>query len=255
MHTSETTTRARRTIGLIGQMNHEWDTVIAPFRSNYGSFGYLTGAEALSTLLESGSQARDRIYWGMLSEVHSGNKAAERVLLQAMLAKAVNLSRNCRGLLVLPSPDAMCVAVGAMWEAIRTFPMHQTQKVVGTLALNALQIITTTHPAPANLPEAREDSALDRIIASEKDADEHVIHSATPLEELLKVIIWATETGTLTAEEAKLLGRFTVSTREEKYALAEELGLGRYSLTTYASLIKAKLRTALAANNLERGCL
>lgn len=255
MHTSEPTTRPRRTIGLIGQMNHEWDTVIAPARQNYGSFGYITGAESLSTLTTAGAKDRDRIYWGMLSEVHAGNKDAERVLLQAMLAKAVNLSRNCRGLLALPSQDALCVAVGSMWESIRTFPLHKTEKVVGNLAMNALQIITTTHPAPANLPDAREDSDLDRIIASARETDEHVIQSATPLEELLKVILWATETGTLTPDEAKLLGRFTVSTREEKYALADELGLGRYSLTTYASLMKAKLRKALAANNLERGCL
>ncbi|WP_159701363.1 hypothetical protein [Arthrobacter sp. 18067] len=255
MSINETTTRARRTIGLIGRMNHEWDTVIAPSRKHYGALGYITGVQALSTLTTAGIQDRDGIYWGMLSEVQEGNKDAERLLLQAMLAKAVNLSRNCRGLIAMPSQDALCVAVGAMWESIRTFPLHKTEKVVGNLAMNALQIITLTHPAPANLPDAHEDSELDRIIAAERETDEHVIHSATPLEELLKVILWATETGTLTQEEAKLLGRFTVSTREEKYALAEELGLGRYSLTTYASLIKAKLRTALAANNLERGCL
>jgi hypothetical protein len=244
------------TRGVIGKLNAEWTHRLANRTAHYGSLGQLSGSRAVTLLQGSTAAERDRLFYAMLSAAASGNQAAERTLLQAMLPKTVQFTRTCKGLVTLAHQDAQCHAVAAMWEAIRTYPLHQTQKVCATLVLNALRLITNSHPAPSQRCFPTDDATLDGILTQTRaDHGDNPLQDKSAFEELITVIGWATDHGVLRPDEAKLLGRYTVSTNAEKHALADELGRTRRALGQRIYQIHRKLAAGLDHFSVSRGDL
>ena len=71
--------------------------------------------------------------------------------------------------------------------------------------------------------------------------------------DLVTVLTWAIDTEALTPDDVRLLARFDLGELHERDELAEDLGIGRASLTRRVYRIRVKLMEAVQAHIRENG--
>ena len=128
------------------------------------------------------------------------------------------------GMATRAAADAAWSAFSAMWEAVKTYPLHRTASVASNLGLNALAVINKTLGLPRN--------HVDVIGVSDEDLEAKMNESAdaqsaepewddSAFHDLVKVLSWAAETGTLTRDEISILARADLgSSRAQQARLA-----------------------------------
>jgi len=199
---------------------------------------------------------RDGVLLAMLELARDGDRLASRVVLQAMLPKAVRIAMS-----VVRRPDvlgdreeAQARAVAALWQAIATYPLAaRPGRVTANLALDTLAVVQRGHTGSSH---------FNPIFPEQPFADLHVLgeaghHDVGPDDlagpadaELLILLAWAVRAGVLDVDQARLLVR--VYARDGHSAgnqvIAAELGISGPALRQRCSRLARRLgRAAVAA--------
>lgn len=204
--------------GLIGRLNREWGWLVDEPSSEDAlrrwawEHSALEGCSSLAQLADlvrgERSDVVDAIFIGLLSyatdKTDRHYDLAARVILQLMLPKVVRLARSVYVLADREEREA--VAVAAMFEVIRTYPvLRRRARVPANLALDTLQVIQRRHVRAAIAShgiefadhEALEARALPFGLsgAAEKSASE----------ELAELLVWSVRNGVLSADDANVV--------------------------------------------------
>lgn len=260
MATSLSTASPRRlNLGMVGALNQEWNSKYADAPHIYEGGKVMSGTEALFFLQGVTGAARDGRFHFMLRCAAAGDATAERLVLQALLPKAVRFAGTCRGLQLMSREDALCSAVAAMWESIRVYNLDRTESVTGNLTLRALKLITTNYPAREQEPGVMSPSSnpnstfafqcFDRALPGSEAGSAPTAFSSS-LDKVMAVLGWAADCGVLTPHEIKLLGTYSTLTVDECKAWAARKGQTYRNLCNQVSDIRSKLAKAIAQHEL-----
>lgn len=253
------------------RLNHEWEAQHAHQIADYGSAGLITGAEYLQKISEA---SQDELREALSAAVE-GNPAVERALLHYFQGMAVNAAGYSKGLRYLRSigqaDEALTIAVYALWESVKTYPVTRTTSVTGNLQMEMLKRITRS--MTAKLPQIMAEQTFGDIAVAEAMYSEdrladrtaaevhpmmckpHEDSFGSPWVEVMRVLEWAVKTHALNIEEAKLLGQYTSFTTKERHVLAESLGLSSGELSERIQVLKRRLARRLSSAGIERGAL
>jgi hypothetical protein len=244
---------------LASSLRQEWTTRLRRQQLHGLNEQPISAHELLTRLQGDPGPARDRL-WLSLLELDGPQRAlAHRILLQAMLNKALRLARTCHGLQVLEDRAGReAVAVTAMWEAIRTYPTARLRsRVTGNIALTALRLITRAYPAgQAQMhwltPMTADELDLPWAQTMATGLQPQTSSNAVTCGELFALLSWARDHQVLTREEARLLGTYSLCSAGERQQLADRLGVQRDSLTRRMSRCRIKVLRAVQDHGLTR---
>lgn len=252
---------ALQTPGLLTQLRSEWlrtgtETIVL------GDAEY-TADELLTRLHALTGPAQDELLHQLLVAGHEGNLLAERIVLQRLLPKAVHLARSCASLRDIKgrdntSQDAVAIAIGAVWEEIRVYPLHLTSSIHANIGLNALNKITKITAGESVIlePEIIQESVESTQAikhTDEWDPESWATDNARAVEDLAFVLRWAIDTQTLSPAEVRLLARYDLGSLEDREDLADELDIKRDSLNRRAHRIRCTLVEAIQTHIRENG--
>jgi hypothetical protein len=241
-------TSYRTQTGYLATLCQEWDQDFAERIHDFGPLGIIECGRLVDTVHAAPKGGSDRQLHALLTLAAAGDSVSTRLLLQVMLPKTVQLARTCACLRTLSPEDAAWSAFSAMWEAVKTYPLHRTTSVAGNLGLNALALINETLGLPRN--------HVDEVGVSDEDLEAKMNEGAdaqstepgwgdSSFHDLVKVLTWAADTGTLTRREIGILARADLGEETDREALAEELGSTRASLSKRVWRIRTKLMEAV----------
>lgn len=194
------------------QLNAEWQTIAArpvPRRWRAPALvccsSLADALDAITASRRSDAATADTLLIELLTHrVERGDDSAGRLVLQAMLGRAVNLARRAyragatgiRGDL----PQLMATAVAALWNTIATYPVHRRRhKVSVNLCMDALGQFTAL--LDDHVPEAVDVTVLETV--------EPIFaqHTPAPAIELLNTLAWGIDTNAISRDDAALLTR------------------------------------------------
>lgn len=248
MHVSSTATPLERAL------LNEWNDTHATTRHTYGALGELTGDEAVNLIRQpQTAESRDRILLHLLELEHAGHPYAGKVVMKSFLALAFRLARTSTSVRALwrHSPtDATATTIGALWEVIHTYPLHRTNSVAGNIRLECVKLLEKGFGAITDVDSiAVDDETLEYLV----DANAEPVEDA--FRDLVTLLTWAIDTGTLTADEVRLLTRIELAEGnpgEERVRAADELGISRETLNRRVHRIRTKLMNAVCGDVAER---
>lgn len=209
--TTCTGARRRTDASLVGRLNAEWSRLCADPRTEpaVAQWGRrhpeLAGCLALedvelavATSGAGGAERADRILLALLRLARDGDSLAGRTVLQLMLGKAVRIATTRAGRDTKPSLEH--TAVAALWTVIATYPIERRPaKVAANIAMETLRAVTgeLTHQL-SETPTSPDVLAADLmpLTASERTTADH---------ELLDLLTWSVDAGTITAADATLI--------------------------------------------------
>lgn len=242
-------TTYRTNTGYLSMLCTEWDRDYAGRIHDFGPLGVIECSALEESLHRVPKAEGDRLLHALLTLVRdNSDQVAERLLLQAMLPKTAQLARTCACLRSLPPADAAWSAFSAMWEAVKTYPLHRRTSVAGNLGLNALSVINESLGLPRNhvdevgVPDEDLEARMNDGVNAESTEPEW---GDSAFHDLVKVLSWAAETETLTRDEISILARADLGEEADRDALADELGSTRASLSKRVWRIRRKLIEAV----------
>jgi hypothetical protein len=219
----------------------------------------LAGLDTLAGVLRritGGSPAgRDEVLLALLELARDGDRLAGRVVLQAMLPKAVRLAMS-----VVRRPDvlgdreeAQARAVAALWQAIATYPLTaRPGRVAGNLALDTLALVQRGHTGSSHFtPGFPEQPFADLHVLGEAGRHDVGPDDLTgPADaELFVLLAWSVRTGVLKLHEARLLTRIYLSDGHaaDTQVIAAELRISGPALRQRCSRLARRLGHAAVA--------
>lgn len=247
---------------VVERIVQDWD-LRASRTADFGSLGLLTFAAAR----ESASTPQG--LHALAVEAAAGSEAARHTVLRVMLPKAVRLSRTCRGLRNRPHDEATNIAVACLWNVIGNYRAPAgSLDAAGRLSLAALKLVTATcrpneteHEVPCDphrLATYTEQSTAEgpEGITGTGTHSSWKTEATEQMEQMLHVLEWAVKTPAttgrgmvLSAEDAKLLGQWVISTTTERQQICTDRG------KSYACLERRvfRMRDRLAAEVSNQG--
>jgi hypothetical protein len=199
----------RRTdASLVGRLNAEWsrlcadpctESAVARWAVRHPELsGCLALGDIEPAVSGAGAEQADRILLALLRLTRTGDSLAGRTVLQLMLGKAVRIAMARAGRDTRPSLEH--TAVAALWTTIATYPIERRPaKVAANLAMETLRAVTTelTHQL-SETPTSPDVLAADLLpmTPSGRTTADH---------ELLDLLTWAVDEGTITAGDATLI--------------------------------------------------
>lgn len=251
---------------LPSRLNVEWralcgapDTVavVAGWSSRQPALADLDTLDGVLRRITGGDlNLRDGVLLALLELARDGDRLAGRVVLQAMLPKAVRVA-----MCVVRRPDvlgdreeAQARAVAALWQAIATYPLTaRPGRVSANLALDTLAMVQRGHTGSSHFtPSFPEQPFADlRVLGEAAVNDLDSDDLAGPADaQLLTLLAWSVQTGVLELGQARLLARVYIlgGDPEDTRTIAAELGISRPALRQRCSRLARQLgRAAVAA--------
>lgn len=230
-------------------LNHEWATTYCQRTLQLRS-GAATGAQILSKIDSAQGRNRDALLLELLQLAQDGQAFASRVLLQAMLPKAISNARRASGLRTETYADSIDIGISAMYTAIATYRVDATRtSVAAVLGFDALRIINDELKSVATT-SGYEESELEAMINAEAAAtDPH--EDPSPFHSIVRVLSWALDSNTLTQEEVQILANYELGDKTERAELVERLGTSREALRKRSLRLRHRLAVALATADFE----
>lgn len=224
------TVAATSTIALL---RTEWTDRYVSLSHDFPGIGTRLCGELELELRAAGKAEQDRLLHALLVAASEGDSVAERVLLNHMTPKAHHLARSCAALRSYSYGDAIATSIGAVWEAIKEYPLHRDTSVHGNIGLNALSIITRTlgsglRKGSEEMPTS--DYELEAAIDSQGTSHLEPVWGDDSFHDLVTVLSWAVDTDVLSRDDVALLARFDLGDQDDRQALADERSLNRDSL-------------------------
>ncbi|WP_461634894.1 hypothetical protein [Glutamicibacter soli] len=186
------------------------------------------------------------------ASVHQHDAFADVTILKLMLPKAVKMSHSCRSMRFESHADAIQTAIVAMWEATHTRSYENVNNVQGSLALNALHLVSY-NDFSRKRSGTHDDQSIPTddygLLESAMNAQHcfELQESQDPLDELAEVLSWARHANVLTEDEVTLLARYSLAEDEQasRKTLEDELGINRQALSRRVSRIRLRLTQAI----------
>lgn len=200
--------RRRSDASLVGRLNAEWSRLCADpgtpsavadwARRHPELAGCLALEDVELAVAAAGAERADRILLTLLRLAQAGDSLAGRTVLQLMLGKAVRIATTRAGRDTKPALEH--TAVAALWTTIATYPIERRPaKVAANLAMETLRAVTgeLTHQL-SETPTSPDVLAADLmpLTPSERTTADH---------ELLDLLTWAVDEGTISAADATLI--------------------------------------------------
>jgi hypothetical protein len=226
--------------GLLTDLRTEWTESYADTEHVFGPLGSIRPGILLAKL-QSRTLPKAVLDGHMHTLVllsHRGDHVAERLLLELMTPKAIQLARTCAPLRNLSPADAVSTTLSVIWEKIRTYPEHLTETVAGNIGLNALNEITRSFGSTTEIS-----ADIDELERAMNDDPNH--YGDSSFDNLVKVLSWAVDARVLTRDEVSLLATVDLGTSAERQHLADQLDVTRDTLNKRVWRIRNKLITAV----------
>jgi hypothetical protein len=258
---------------LPSQLNSEWrqlcqapgnTVVLAGWgRTHPALAGCGSLPELLSRICDGERAARDRVLLELLELSHEGDRLAGRVVLQAMLPKAVRLAMSIvrRPDVLGDQEEALARAVAAMWQVIATYPLTaRPGRVSANLALDTLALVQRGHTGssyfPPTFPEHPYADLTELSPATQPDPEPG--DDGRPAEDQLQnLLAWAVRTGVLQPCEGQWMTRIYLGPTRGGYptegpAVAAELGISWVALRQRCHRLARRLGQAAEAAGISR---
>lgn len=237
----------------IGRLNLEWEALRDDPAANARVAAWAVADRALTGLtsldqIENAIAGRtvddriDAVFYALARRAAgSGEDAslAARVLTQLMLPKAILIARTCTRELHDPE-EGLQLAVCALYEAIRTFPVHRrTHHIPSHLAWDTAHAVRRS--VIAQTTEIADESAYQWPAADE---------ATNPSEKIERLLAWAVTECVITGLEARLLtARYC--TEDSSRPTWKSIGnLTMIAAGTGLSLVAARKRCSRAAHKI-----
>ncbi|TDD98939.1 hypothetical protein [Jiangella asiatica] len=204
---TRTGARCRTGTGVAGRLNDEWarlrtdDATAATVAGWAVRHPALAGCGCLDDveLAVAGADRRgaDDLLLALLRLAQSGDGLAGRTVLQLMLGKAIRIATSHAG---RDSRDNLeHAAVAALWATIATYPVaRRPAKVAANLAMDTLGAVSRELAHSRAETPAEPGSVADALgEAAARDDDGDL--------ELVELLAWAVEAGTISAADATLV--------------------------------------------------
>jgi len=248
MHVSTSATPLERAL------LNEWNNTIATKLHSFGDLGALTGDEAVNLIRRpQPAEDRDQILLRLLTLEHEGDEIAGKVVMKSFLALAFRLARTSASVRTIwrHSPtDATATTIGALWEVIRTYPLHRTNSVAGNIRLECVKLLERGFGSINEVAwTAVDDDTLEHLVDSNAEPVED------PIRDLITLFTWSIDNGILTGDEVRLLARIELADGnpgEERERASRELGISRDTLNRRVHRIRTKLMQAVCGDVAER---
>lgn len=247
--------RVRRvSTGILGQLNAEWsaltrrdhDDDVRRWAQRFPALEPARSPAEVAALVLRRAGRNDPQLAALIALTQEGDPLAGQVLMQVLVGPACRLAARTRHH-ADSLEAARCQAVGAMWVAVRAYPLPRRTSHVNGLTLDALRLITGRRPAPPELPT--ETDALEPLLA-ERAPDDSVRDrfwretapepGAATLSELDELLAWAVRRNVISPASADILRRMHGPQRVTSAVIGRELGLS-------ASAVRERARRALRA--------
>lgn len=231
-------------------LNDEWANTCAarPLRLRGGP---LTGAQVLAKIDATRGRERDALFLELLQLAQDGQAFATRVLLQAMLPKAIANARRASGLRAESYTDAVDIAIAAMYTSIATYRVDASRtSVAAVLGLKALSIINGK-TSSVDTTSGYEESELESMVNAATATTDDPHDDPSPFHSIVKVLSWALDSHTLTPDEVRILANYELGDKSERAELVEQLGTTREALRKRSLRLRKTLAIALATAGFE----
>ena len=226
----------------------EWETCLSdmPTPSLWLGMVPLAGAPAtLGEVLDAiqSLEDTDEVVHALLTLHHEGDQTAGRLVLQLMFPRISRLALTgaSRGYGEDRAPEAMA----AMWQAIATYPLRRTSRVVANLAMDALGHLGAQ--VPDHSPELPVDiTGPNPLEVLEVEAAHPETTNASS--EVVELLTWALHNDLVDAERIRTLALRHLGPRQTLEELAAQTGLSvsglRFRLREGVKDIQAALAAA-----------
>lgn len=233
------------------RLNTEWESRYAHREYLFGALG-IRSCDDLITEIRAGvrrdsstaqRERTDVVLYELLTLARSGNRIAERVLVQVLLPAAQRMAHRVRALDGMDRADRVGYAITCAWEVIGVdYKMHLHQRVHANLTMGLLGKLSERTPTDKAIHD-QTTAVSNEFLEAELDA---WTGAEPPVEVLaLRLFAWAVDTGALTREETALLARVTMGDDEEtREQIAESLGITIDNLHKRVQRIRKRLKAA-----------
>jgi len=226
----------------------EWNATLANTTHHFGDLGELTGDEAVDLIrMPQPAADRDAVLLALLMLEHEGDTIAGRVILKSFLPLAFRLARtssSTHAIWMHNRGDATSSAIGVLWEVIHSYPLTRVSSVSGNIRGEMIKLLAAGFGSPRSVDDVPvEIEVLDKIVGADESDD--------VFRDLVTILTWAIDSGTLRREEVQLLARIELAEGdpgEAREAAAEELGISRETLNKRVSRIRSKLMRAVSGD-------
>lgn len=205
----------------------------------------LAGVETFSDLKALTFREPDAVLSILLHSHQAGSPLAGHTLIEFMRPKLAGMQKYARvanGVTVSAAyADRAAATLHAFWDTISTY-RGTHRGIAGQLALNTLHKITATTTAP---DVSVSDTFLQ--IADQEKAAEEFLRDADPTEiDVMDVLDWAVDQGTISASDRALIMRsYMTEDGVDVAALADEMGITYAAARKRLSRSIARVRDAL----------
>lgn len=226
---------------LLTKLNLDWEARYERAERDYGPAGTCAGGVLLAQIRSLRGARQDEVLYRLLEAARDGNRHAERVLVQALLPAAARMAHRIPRLDEFDRADRVGCAIGAAWEAVRTYPMRLHSRVHANLTMRTLHILCPDRrkndTEVAGRTVAVPDTAFDEIVSPSR---------AQPVEvRLMRLFTWAVDAGVVNRGQVALLSRAALG--DETHAqIASDLGLTVKALRRRVDRIRDRISRAVA---------
>jgi hypothetical protein len=196
---------------LLDRLNAEWAEMCASpsvsmrVRSWGGTCATLADCRTLSEVVDLARAAarQDEVLGALLRLGQAGDSLALRVVFQLFLGAAVNSGVTRTRVSILTYDEAAQDAVVALWGAVATYPLkRRPAKIAANLKMEIVRrLARSAADREARDVEVPADPSRARVFDQPLADDE----ATTPYEDVLEIIAWGVDTGTLSLRDAQLL--------------------------------------------------
>lgn len=237
------------------QLNTEWSLLAERAVPRHWEVARRAVGGSLADALDVVDRARrsdpelaDTLLLDLLTRGADGDDLAGRLVLQALLGRAVNLARRAhrRGASGARGDLAQltAAAVAALWNTIATYPVHRRRRKVSVnLCMDALSHFT------ALLDDRAPETVDDHVLEGEEPV--FAQHSPAPAVELLETLAWGIDTEAITTDDAALLTRVYCPGPGQDggaMAVARELGIAPATVRQRCRRATSRLTAAVRAH-------
>lgn len=242
---------------LMTRLNLEWSTTHAPREHYFGALGIRLCGELLEEIHQVHRAARskqisssdrdaylaeeDAILIELISLAHTGDRIAERTLVQLLLPAAQRMAHRVRSLGDMDRADRVGYAISMAWEMISQYKLHLRRRVHANLTMGLLRLLspkkTQNDTVVSDCTTPVSDDVLEAVAGGWNGPEQ-------PVEVLAaRLFTWAVNNGIVTREETALLARVALGD-ERQTDIADEMGVSVDCINQRIKRARLRLKNA-----------
>lgn len=231
----------------------DWNRNLADVPHTYPGLGTFTGEEVLHLIrMKQDQGVQDELLIALLTLEHAGDKVAGQVIVKSFLPLAFRLARTSaatRDIFRVSTTDATATTISVLWEVVHTYKIDNwTHSVAGYIRGQMLHVLEASFVTLKDVEKVSVDEqTFNEIVDVPSFEDEPM----AVFQDLVTVLTWAVDSGTLRKDEIEILVRIELAVGDPGDArdeMAEELGISRETLNRRLHRIRTKLMSAVSGD-------